>query len=72
MSIMSLSKAKEKIFFKFHLILSTFSLNLKIPFILDLTFSNLQGDRLPELKNKKAALCFAKRQHSKKKANTII
>lgn len=43
-----------------------------MPFILYLTLLNLQGDGLPDLKSKKAALCFAKRQHSKKKANIVI
>lgn len=70
---MSLSKACEKCFF---LILCTtyllFLLNLKMSCVLDFIFSNLQRDGLPDLKNKKAALYFAKRQHSKKKANTII
>ena len=40
--------------------------------VLDLTFSNLQGDELPNLKNKNTSLCFAKRQHSKKKPSITI
>lgn len=69
---MLLSKACEKCFFYFMYYYLLFLLNLKMSCVLDFIFSNLQRDGLPDLKNKKAALYFAKGQHSKKKANTII